>query len=221
MGKPRRIPRTDGEATRARILAAAGWLFAERGYAGAASKAICERAGTDLAAINYHFGSRDGLYRAVLLEGHKHFVNLDMLSELARSDLAPRAKLAVFIDRMVEKVLDDQGWYNRVCAREILAPSPHFASLISEEVMPKFNLLAGIISEVTGIPAGDPALSRCAINIMAPCLMLLVFDRNTPGPFQTLFSQPAEELATHLKGFALAGLEAVSAMDKPHAGPGN
>ena len=90
MSKPRRAPRTDGDSTRAKLLDAAGRLFAECGYAGAASKAICEAAGTDLAAINYHFGNRDGLFRAVLHEGHKHFVSLEDLTALAQSVLSPQ-----------------------------------------------------------------------------------------------------------------------------------
>lgn len=206
MSKPRRAPRTDGDSTRAKLLDAAGRLFAERGYAGAASKAICEAAGTDLAAINYHFGNRDGLYRAVLHEGHKHFVSLEDLTALAQSVLSPQQKLEAFIDGMVASLFDDKGWHNRVCAREILAPSPHFASLIGEGVMPKFRLVADILGDITGIPPGDPALARCVVSIMAPCLMLLVIDRDTPNPFQALLSQPVEELAAHLKRFAVAGL---------------
>ena len=161
MSKPRRAPRTDGDSTRAKLLDAAGRLFAECGYAGAASKAICEAAGTDLAAINYHFGNRDGLYRAVLHEGHKHFVSLEDLTALAQSVLSPQQKLEAFIDGMVASLFDDKGWHNRVCAREILAPSPHFASLIGEGVMPKFRLVADILGDITGIPPGDPALARC------------------------------------------------------------
>ena len=206
MSKPRRAPRTDGDSTRAKLLDAAGRLFAECGYAGAASKAICEAAGTDLAAINYHFGNRDGLYRAVLHEGHKHFVSLENLTALAQSVLSPQQKLEAFIDGMVASLFDDKGWHNRVCAREILAPSPHFASLIGEGVMPKFRLVADILGDITGIPPGDPALARCVVSIMAPYLMLLVIDRDTPNPFQALLSQPVEELAAHLKRFAVAGL---------------
>jgi AcrR family transcriptional regulator len=206
MSKPRRAPRTDGDSTRAKLLDAAGRLFAERGYAGAASKAICEAAGTDLAAINYHFGNRDGLYRAVLHEGHKHFVSLEDLTALAQSGLSPQQKLEAFIDGMVASLFDDKGWHNRVCAREILAPSPHFASLIGEGVMPKFRLVADILGDITGIPPSEPALARCVVSIMAPCLMLLVIDRDTPNPFQALLSHSVEELAAHLKRFAVAGL---------------
>ncbi|OTH01072.1 TetR/AcrR family transcriptional regulator, partial [Pseudomonas aeruginosa] len=92
MSTRRRTPRSDGESTRARILEVAGRLFAQHGYANTASKAICEEAGADLAAINYHFGSRDALYKAVLVEGPKQIVSLPDLRLLAESALPPVPK---------------------------------------------------------------------------------------------------------------------------------
>ena len=44
--RPKRAQRSDGRSTRAVVLEAAGKVFAERGFAEATSKEICERAGT-------------------------------------------------------------------------------------------------------------------------------------------------------------------------------
>ncbi|RKY16350.1 MAG: TetR/AcrR family transcriptional regulator [Planctomycetota bacterium] len=54
------------ESTAERLLDAAEELFAEQGIAPVSLRAITARAGANLAAVNYHFGSRDGLVRAVL-----------------------------------------------------------------------------------------------------------------------------------------------------------
>ena len=80
---PLRTQRTDGNTTRLHILETAGQLFAERGFAEATSKEICTRAGTNMAAINYHFNGRDGLYEAVLIEAHRQLVSIDELVSLA------------------------------------------------------------------------------------------------------------------------------------------
>lgn len=56
--------RKDGEETRKRILCAAFQVFGERGYRDATHAEICRRAGVNTAAINYHFGSKNGLYQA-------------------------------------------------------------------------------------------------------------------------------------------------------------
>lgn len=52
--------------TRERILDAGEALFAEHGFAGASVRAVTAAAGTNLNAINYHFGSKEGLFRAVV-----------------------------------------------------------------------------------------------------------------------------------------------------------
>lgn len=61
-----REARKDGEATRLRILEAAGELCATLGFGETSNKAVAAKAEVDLASINYHFGSRNGLYQAVL-----------------------------------------------------------------------------------------------------------------------------------------------------------
>ncbi len=53
-------------STREKLIAAGERLFADRGFAGASLREITREAGTNLAAVNYHFGSKEGLLRAVL-----------------------------------------------------------------------------------------------------------------------------------------------------------
>lgn len=52
--------------TRNRLIQAAKHVFARSGYSGASVRQITEEAGTNLGAISYHFGSKDGLYQATL-----------------------------------------------------------------------------------------------------------------------------------------------------------
>lgn len=63
VGRPR-----DGnpEETRREILRAATEAFAASGFAGATTRAIAARAGVNVATLHYHFGSKEGLYRASL-----------------------------------------------------------------------------------------------------------------------------------------------------------
>ncbi len=52
--------------TAADLVTAARELFAEHGYDGASIRAITQRAGANLGAITYHFGSKDALYEAAM-----------------------------------------------------------------------------------------------------------------------------------------------------------
>ena len=63
VGRPR-----DGnpEETRREIVRAAGEAFAAAGFVGATTRAVAARAGVNVATLHYLFGSKEGLYRAVL-----------------------------------------------------------------------------------------------------------------------------------------------------------
>lgn len=64
-------PRPEYEApgTRSRLLSAATFDFARRGFHGTSLRAVAKRAGKSLGCVRYHFGGKEGLYRAVLAEG--------------------------------------------------------------------------------------------------------------------------------------------------------
>src|SRR3989441_10176549 len=61
-----RARRRDAAATRDALLAAGTELFAERGYDGVPVWAIAQKAGVNKAMINYHFGGKRKLYRAIV-----------------------------------------------------------------------------------------------------------------------------------------------------------
>src|SRR5436190_815479 len=65
MQRPAKLTRVS-KATREKIIKAASRAFALGGYDGASIRAIVAEADVNQAAINYHFGSKEGLYRAVL-----------------------------------------------------------------------------------------------------------------------------------------------------------
>ena len=54
------------EFTRERILKTAARLFAEHGYEATSIRTLAAKARVNQAAINYHFRTKDGLYREVL-----------------------------------------------------------------------------------------------------------------------------------------------------------
>ena len=56
----------DSSDTEMRVLEAAGEVFADLGYRAATVRQICEKAGANIAAVNYYFGDKEGLYLAVL-----------------------------------------------------------------------------------------------------------------------------------------------------------
>ena len=60
------LTRPSADATRDRILAAAVDLFSERSFDGATTRDIAERAGVTQPLLNYHYRSKDELWRAAV-----------------------------------------------------------------------------------------------------------------------------------------------------------
>jgi AcrR family transcriptional regulator len=96
-----------GEDTRRRILETALEIFAAVGYEGASTRHLAERAGVNLPAIQYYFGSKEGLYRAVIEQIVQHNearmapLTLKVRAALAGSD-TPRAALLDLLCEMLE-----------------------------------------------------------------------------------------------------------------------
>lgn len=203
-----RARRSDGEVTREKILEAAGELIAEHGLARTKNKEIANAAQVDLAAINYHFGGRDGLYLAVLSLAHRHYLDGEKLSALAFSDLPAEEKLSIFLQSFISKLNVGNGWHGRVLARELLAPSVQLTDFVNNEGMGKIQAIRRIVSEVAGIPENDPSLLPCMLSVVAPCMMLMVAGNRIPGPVREIAAMQTTALAEHFRRFTLAGLKA-------------
>ncbi len=69
--------------TREKLLDVAVELFAEKGIGGTSLRVLTQQAGANLAAVHYHFGSKDALVDAVL-ERHAAALNRERLTDLER-----------------------------------------------------------------------------------------------------------------------------------------
>lgn len=123
MAPPRpRVTQARGQATRRRLIETATIAFAELGYDGASTRLLAERAGVNLPAIQYHFGSKEGLYRAVV-EDMAGFIAAQMApvgkrvgAALARKHLPRRQLVALLVellDVFVAMVFESQRRHGR------------------------------------------------------------------------------------------------------------
>jgi len=218
--KPKPAPRSvrsDGAETRLQILQVAGRLFAEKGFERTTSREICSAAGTNLAAVNYHFGSRNGLYEAVLVEAHGQIVGLDDLESIARSGVTAEAKLRELIALIVGRSSAvDLPWGLRVLVREFMSPSPHVNALLRQAVLPKLRVAVAMIAEFLGVPQEHPLVQRALAFVVLPCIMLVVAPRPVlRQALPALMADPAS-LAEDMGNYALAGLSSLASLHSPH-----
>jgi AcrR family transcriptional regulator len=206
-----RGPRGDGLTTRAQLLEAAGVVFAQKGFDRATAKEIAAKARANAAAINYHFGGVEPLYEEVLVEAHHRLINLQQLRAIVTEDFAPEGKLRHLISLIVGVFTGSVAdtWAVRVISREFLAPSPHIEMLRRKEFEPKKTLVFGLIAELSNLPVEHPAITRCFLNIVAPCAMLLLADRGFIRRALPSIDDDAQSLVQHLVRFALGGIAAI------------
>lgn len=206
-----RSPRPDGDATRALLLETAGRVFAERGFADGTSKEICERAGTPMASVNYHFGSRDALYEAVLIEAHRQIMAMDDLLALTQGPGDPKKKLRALLAHLIGfSAAGSVPWGFRVVLREMLTPSAAVPALIEKAIRPKSRVLLGLFGEVLGLAPEHPAVQRGLMFALLPCLVILVAPKEVPARVLPALSGDGSGLADEFIRYAMAGLDALA-----------
>ena len=212
--RPKAVPGARKLSTREQLLETAGQVFSEKGYDGATGKEICERCGANAAAVVYHFGGMESLYREVLHEARSRMAPSEALAAGVADETDPRKKLTIFIGMLASRMTGPASstWAARLISREILSPTPIFDEIRNKEMRGRAAVLRGIISELMQLPEDHPAVARSCINIMAPFgVLLLIGPQKIERAFPALSLGPdaMEELIRHMVEFALGGIAAI------------
>ena len=147
----RRARRRDAAATRDALLAAGTELFAERGYDGVPVWAIAQKAGVNKAMINYHFGGKRKLYRAIVSATFGEMVaSVERLAESPRP--APEV-LRELIAVVGEIATRRHPHFCSMMLREVVAGGEH----LDPELIDKPARILGAVQRIVarGVSNGD------------------------------------------------------------------
>ena len=197
--------------TRMRIIKAAARIFAEHGYEGASIRNIVASADVNQAAINYHFGSKEGLYRAVLSGALQVLLEADESSTTPQA-LPREAALRAFIGRQLRPMLarDERSQSLRIFNWET-RPSPVFRKFMAEEAAPYIGSAAALVRRFLPPEAPEKQAVLGALWLFGQCS---IFVRNAeqlsrpPLAFkvdQAFVDALAETVARWAAGGLLAG----------------
>lgn len=210
----------DNETCR-RIIAAASEEFAQHGFAGARIRSIVDAAGVNLAAINYYFGGKEGLYRATLgyLAGQAMAAFPAALGERRAQSAARRLHRLVYA--FLEGLSDGPGGapLGRILAHEAMAPTPQLDRLVEELTRPQLEQVRAVVRDLAGSRVPDVDVTLATLSIAGQCLLYLfgrpAVDRIFPGVASGAKSR--DRLAEQITRFSLAGIEALAATVRPPA----
>lgn len=201
-----------GEATRRRLLETACVVFGEKGYRDATHAEICRRAKVNIAAINYHFGSKDALYRAAWDHASDLAQRLYPIDGGAPPDAAPRDRLRATVRALLLRRSDEKrlGHLNSIRMMEIFNPTGLLDEALAAWRARMRGHVQGILRDFLGSDASAQALELCELSVMAPCLMAFHPKRIGAGRRAWKFTlDDVDSLADHIVRFSCAGIRSV------------
>ena len=207
-----RVPPSGDRETRARLLDAAARLFAERGFTRVTVRDICRRARANVAAVNYHFGGKVGLYTAVMESAISTMRGTTEAAQAAGEGLPADERLRAYVRIFVQRVmsLGRDTSIHQLMMREIADPTPALDMVAEQVIKPRMAYLCSTIGELTGLAPGDPRVVRCAISVLSQ-FHALVWAQVLPGPSAspTAAAEALEALADHIARFSIAGAKGI------------
>ncbi len=196
--------------TRERLLRAAAEVYAEQGYRNARVREICDRAGANVAAINYHFGDKQRLYHEALRYAFFNLSGPDPTQWDLGEKAKPEDRLYSFVHSLLMQLLSEgrSALYAKLVAREMFDPTPALERVIEDGIRPQVDVVLALVRDALGKDADDQQVRRCAASIFGQCLFYY-FARPLVLRIpleEDLDSERVEALARHVTQFSLAAL---------------
>jgi len=205
--------RRDGEQTRKRILEAALNVFGEKGYRDATNAEVCEAAGANIAAVNYHFRTKEQLYREVCEHAIASMKALYPPGGTAAPDAPPEVRLRAHIEALIlrSRVGGALRYYHNIRMTETFSPTGLVDDLWDGWFELHREISAAIVTEMLGEGATGGDVMRCQMSLMSQCY--IANSSCTGGKFQTMAAPHLDDAGAvieHIYQFTLGGIRALA-----------
>ncbi len=205
------MKKTQGK-TRDRLLTAASRIFAEQGFQESTIADICERAETNIASVNYHFGDKETLY----LEAWRYAFNQELDNHPSNGGVAEDApaeqRLAGRIRSLIARVADQNSYSFAIINKEMAQPTRLLADILEKEINPQRLKMLALLKECLGQAATEQHIHYCHTSIMGQCFQLLRLKhmKNAQNfPHYPSDLSDSKAFADHVVQFSLAGIQAI------------
>jgi len=195
--------------TRERILNAATECFANKGYVATKVAEICDLAGCNIASINYHFGSKETLYREVWERVIANSFEAYPPDGGISADAPPEERLRGRIKGILQLALSDTPLAFNIMIHEMSSPTELLKQVMEESIDPMVKALEGIIKEILGENVSTELLREATSLVIGPPLYLMRRRKIQSTIGQTPWFDPddLERLLSHFTDFVIAGLK--------------
>ena len=208
-------PVISDQATRQRLLDAAARLFAERGFQHVTVRDICSEAAANVAAVNYYFRDKSGLYQEIIQSIIKSMESTFELAHDPGAGATPEERFRHYVRVFLQHTLGEgqECLHGKLMAREMADPSPALDLIIDQAIRPNSARVAALVSELMGLPISDPRVGICVGSVQTQIVGFAnpVAARMIPGGRFT--PEVIEFIARHVADFSLGGMRAVANQD--------
>jgi AcrR family transcriptional regulator len=198
-----------------RLLDAAIAEFSRHGYAEATTRNICRRAKANLAAVSYHYGSKRGLYEAVLKQAAAKPYR-EWMCKFGEGS-APERSLRMFIRQYMDSLAYRSSCpYRQILIKEIVAPSGA-RDAIKLAAQSQAKILCSIISRITGGKADSQRTKLAAYSVLTQ----IIYFSQTDEIEKWLYSpsrNPATSLDILVKHIESFSINALTDVESRNAG---
>lgn len=202
--------------TRDRLVRVATKQFAAHGYRNVSVRDLCRAAGANVAAINYHFGGKLGLYREVVGAAVDAIRTSSERMIFAAGDRPPVERLHRYVSAYLRTVARNgrapdrarAAWVHQLMAHESMEPTPLAPWIAEQALMPRIRYLRALVAELMDARPTDRRVHRCTLSIQAQCLFYAAPNKFRDSAFPGWPPGSAElaAAADHIVEFSLAGI---------------
>ena len=202
-----------GGETGRRLLAAAADVFAAKGFRDATVQEICRQAGANIAAINYHFGSKAILYAESWRYAFTEAINRHPPDGGVAADATAEERLRGQIAGLLHRISDENNKEFRIARKEMTHPTGFLEDVMIDEVWPLHRRLETVVSELLGAAVTRQRVQYAVMSVVSQCLEPVIVNREqkegvgtrkTPSVINDM-----ERYIEHVFQFSLGGIKAI------------
>lgn len=200
------------KTTREKLIDAAMEVFAEHGYQDATIQQIVSRAGTNIAAINYHFGDKARFYGEVVTYALSQG-EFNQAAELS-DEISAEDQLRKFVHLFIRHAIGVNhklSFLDQIQSQEMLNPRPVLDTVVEKFIRPNHIRLRGIVCRLLSSDTDELTIRHHCFSVIGQCLHYKFGSAVMTRLYSDIeFTEDyADTLAEHVANVSLAGMHAM------------
>ena len=166
-------------------------------------------ASANVAAVNYYFRDKWGLYLEVIQKNVEFSKQMSDLAHDAGPNKSPEQRLRHYIRTVLQHILrKSDSWQGQLMAREMTEPTAALDVIFEQAIRPNAERVQALVAEVMELPASDPRVGACVGSIQTQIFGMAnpIARRFTPE----FTPEVIDAIARHIAEFSLGGIRALA-----------